>query len=269
MYNFYLEENFEFRSGITMHLQQETTLQQFLDLEQRKELWVKRVKSCMEAGKPDMVAACTKRHVDINNPDNIKGFELANETFRDGVLGFIWNFFRDLPEQPRIGLELFVGPGIFFRELIQRIPNLYGVDLIEENLEYTKRYTEEHPGHLLCRPAHCIEKEVGERYGYPDGFNKEDFDIIFAFRGYLHQPRRERIQTLLSCIKILKPGGYLVIGEMFEDDRPENRKINPGAFYWKIGRYKRVVGKYMSLAALSEIIDNDGDPCRVAIFKKD
>jgi len=247
--------------SVGIRLEPNTVLTNLQSLECRKEFWTNRVQNCHSAGIPEMAVACTRRQNNLEDTTNVSEFLKANEKFRDEVLFYLISFFHGFCSI-KTGLELFVGPGVFYRKLVNWIHTLYGIDFVQDNLDYIRSLLPTSASKLLCVPAHCIEQERS-----PEGFHPEDLDVILAFRGFIHQPVGERQQTLKDIQKILKSGGYLVIGELFEDDRPKERPVNKGTWYWEIDRYKKELKK-MDLVSLSNQMDNDGDPCRVAIFQK-
>src|SRR5258707_1392548 len=105
---------------------------EFSTLGMRRELWKQRFEQCLAMGHPERVVACTKRfRNESNNSDLWDEWVETNECFKTEVLGQIVPFLLGAS----LAVELFVGPGMFYTELIKLVENSYGFDLNQATID--------------------------------------------------------------------------------------------------------------------------------------
>ena len=216
-----------------------------------------------------MVVACTNRLRRGWTEENVAEWERDNQQFRDGVLEVITPFLYPA----RVAIELFAGPGVFYRQLVKIVPRMYGIELNPDLLEYLRqKLTEDrladgiqdpkYEGILVCAPAHKIaDMEIYQ------GQEPKVVDVILWLRSGLHVPDVEFDELTSGAVSILSLGGTIIVCELFEDDRPSDREIHDGTWYRSLSRYDQAFGRKMRRILTSEPIMNDGDPCRVAVWQ--
>jgi len=243
------------------------------DLETRKRMWEHRFKTCREiAGLAPKgqelryLALHAARTKTVNAARNayqkkdfirlariLSNFERNNQVFFDKIL----EESRQFLEGAHTAVDLYCGPGLFTRRLQQIIPTVFGVELVDE----------------LAHKAYEFGGIKEVFHGSPNDVlkNIEDWEVdaFTSIRGFLHSPEDERVEVLRQIGNVLRKDGVLVCSEMFKDNVPAGRRINPGTWYWYVAEYKTVLTDFgFDLCHVSGTIDNEGDPCRVLVFIK-
>lgn len=104
-------------------------------------------------------------------------------------------------------LEVAVGTGLTFRELLKRNPNgeNHGIELTEAMLNQARKKAER-------LPANKVHLEVGDAYNLPHG--DQQFDLLVNNYMFDLLPEADFDRVLAEFRRVLKPGGRLLLVNM-------------------------------------------------------
>lgn len=159
-------------------------------------------------------------------------------------------------------LALTIGPK---GKLVAFEPAKYTADYLNLLLNSSSAHGHGFPRtHVLPLSAGDLEGEAAKAAGLQPGL----VDVFIAIRA-MHRVRpRERKASLQMQERLLKPGGLIILVELFEDDRPISRKVSRGAWHWYIEQYQKCMKK-MELAYISRPeIPNQDDWCQMVAWRK-
>jgi len=113
-------------------------------------------------------------------------------------------------------LDVATGPGDYIHTMMKALKNhesLVGIDILKKDLESAKKQFKDHPVKLMEMNAESME------------FDDESFDTVCMAYSLHHL---DRIDTVLAeMIRVLKPGGTIIIQEEFRDGKQtEAQKTN-------------------------------------------
>ena len=113
-------------------------------------------------------------------------------------------------------LDVATGPGDYIQTLMKALKNyetIVGIDILKEDLESAKKRFRDQPVKLLEMNAESME------------FDDNSFDTVSMAYSLHHLDRIEKVLT--EMLRVLKPGGNLLIQEEFRDGKQtEAQKTN-------------------------------------------
>lgn len=114
---------------------------------------------------------------------------------------------KHLPHRIEIALDIGCGTGMFSRQLAHRSQNVLGLDLSPEMIRVAKSRSQGNTSKITYQVADVME--------YP--LSNNHFDCIASIATLHHLPFEE---ILLKIKQALKPGGTLLVLDLFEEERP-------------------------------------------------
>ena len=140
----------------------------------------------------------------------------------------LYNFLRLLNEHPGEKKVLDCGAGGLFPKLglfAEEGYECYGVEIDEKRLANAKKFAEKR----------------GLKFNLSQGdmrslsYDDEFFDAVYSWNSIFHLPKKEIYQSILECIRVLKPGGMIFINLLSVDDEmhKEGERLGEGEYFSK------------------------------------